>query len=132
MSEANVVFTLDGVNLTIQCTTEDKMKDICKKYSTKININMDSLFFLYRGNKVNFDKSFKEQANIIDMNVHEMKILVNKNADITNSIHNNIISIKSNLNSENADCLKNENILDNIKSIYFSKILFSYLEEKLN
>ena len=44
MSEANVFFSLDGVNLTIQCTTEDKMKDICKSYSTKINKNMNSLF----------------------------------------------------------------------------------------
>ena len=60
MSEANIVFTLDGVNLTIHCTTEDKMKDICQNYSTKINKNMDSLLFLYEGNKVNFDLSFKE------------------------------------------------------------------------
>ena len=54
MSRANVIFTLDGVNLTIQCTTEDKMKDICKNYSTKINKNMNSLLFLYEENEVNF------------------------------------------------------------------------------
>ena len=31
MLEENVVFILDGVNLTIQCSTEDKIKDIYLK-----------------------------------------------------------------------------------------------------
>ena len=99
MSKAKVVFTLDGVNLTIQCTTEDKMRDIFKNYSTKINKNMDSLVFLYEGNKVNFDLNFNEQANIIDRNNYEMKILVNKIDNNTNNINDNITSsntIKSN------------------------------------
>ena len=52
MSEANVLFTLDGVNLMIKCKTEDKIKDICKSYSTKIDKNMNSLLFLYKGNKI--------------------------------------------------------------------------------
>ena len=55
------------------------MKDIYKNYSAKINKNFNSLLFLYEGNKVNFELNFKEQANIIDINNNEMKILVNKN-----------------------------------------------------
>ena len=39
MSEANVIYTLDGVNSTKKCKIEDKMKHIYKKYSTKINKN---------------------------------------------------------------------------------------------
>ena len=124
MSEANVVFTLDGVNLTIKCTTEDRMNDICKNYSTKTNNNIDSLLFLYEGNKVNFDLSFKEQVNDKDKNNHEMKILVNKNENNSN-IDN------TNSNYENVNCLKNRNLLDNIKSTFFSLILFSYLDEKI-
>ena len=133
MSEANIVFTLDGVNLTIHCTTEDKMKDICQNYSTKINKNMDSLLFLYEGNKVNFDLSFKEQANIIDKNNQEMKLLVNKNKNNCNNIINNITVDTNNTNSnvKNVDCLKNGNLFGNIKSIFFSRILFSNLDEKI-
>ena len=78
MSEANVIFTLEGVNLSIRCTAEDKMKDICNKYSTKINKNMNSLLFLYEGNKINYELSFKEQANSIDRNNHQMKIFVSE------------------------------------------------------
>ena len=126
MTEVNVIFTLDGVNLTIKCTTEDKMKDICKNYSTKINSNMNSLLFLYHGNKINFELSFKEQANIIDINNHEMKILVDKIKDIT--LTN---TIKTNSDTGNANCLKNGNLIDNIKSIYFSRMLFSYLDDKI-
>ena len=123
MSETNVVFTLDGVNLTIKFTIEDKMKDICKNYSTKINKNLDSLLFLYKGNKVNFDLSFKEQTNDVDRNNNEIKILLNKNDNNINNINDNITishNIKINSNSENVDSLKIGNLLDNIKSIYIS------------
>ena len=60
MSEANIVFTLNKVDLTIQCKTNYKMKDICENYSDKINKNINSLIFFYEGNKVNFDLSFEE------------------------------------------------------------------------
>ena len=133
MSEASIVFMLEGVKLTIKCITEDKMKDICKNYSTKINRNLESLLFLYEGNKVNFDLTFKEHANDIDRNNHEMKILVNKNDNNINNINDNIIIsniIKT--NSGNVDNLKNGKVLlDNIKSIYFSRIVFSHLDEKI-
>ena len=116
MSEAKVIFTLNEVNITIKCATEDKMEDICKSYSIKINQNMNSLLFLYEGNKVNFGLSFKEQANLIDRNNNEMKVLVNK-------IGNNIFICPKydeiNLNSEKLDeiIVSNNEIKDNIIGI---------------
>ena len=88
--------------------------------------------FLYEGNKINFDLNFKEQANDIDRSNHEMKILVNKNENNSNIKNNIIISnaIKSNFNSENVNCLK-KCLLVNIESVYFSRILFSHLDEKI-
>ena len=119
MSEANVLFTLDGVNLTIQCKTEDKMKDICKSYSTKINKNMNSLIFLYEGNKVNFDLSFIEQANFIDRNNYQMKILVYESDK------------KNNLNSKKLDeiILSRNKIEDDIIDIKLQKDIriFAYV-----
>ena len=134
MSEANVIFTLDGVNLKLYCNTEDKMKDICKNYLTKINKNMNSLMFLYEGNKVNFDLRFGDLASIKDRNRHEMKILVNKNENNYKNINNNIRVLKTiniNSNVENVDFLKNRNLFDNIKSIFFSRILLFHLDEKI-
>ena len=81
MSAANIIFTLDGTDLIVQCTTKDKMKVICQKYATKIGINMNSLVFLYGGNQINLDLSFKEQANSIDRGRNKMQVLVYKNED---------------------------------------------------
>ena len=79
MSEAKVVFTLKDVELSIQCSTWDKMKDICQKYATKIGTNINSLIFLYGGNQLNFNLNFKDQANILDKISKEMHVLVYKN-----------------------------------------------------
>ena len=53
MANASVKFTLEGNSLTIQCTTEEKMKDICQRYSVKIETNTNCLLFLYGGNRIN-------------------------------------------------------------------------------
>ena len=34
MAEANAIFTLDGIEVTIQCSKEEKMKDICQRFAT--------------------------------------------------------------------------------------------------
>ena len=121
MSKANVIFTFEGIDLIIQSTTEDKMKDICEKYSIKINKAMNSILFLYEGNQVNFELSFKEHANSIDRKNNKMKILVYKRE---NNEHNNInkinnmITITNNIakNSypENDYCSKNKNFINKI------------------
>ena len=54
MSEAKVIFTFDCVNLKILCSNNDKMREICQKFATKVNKDINSLIFLYEGNKVNF------------------------------------------------------------------------------
>ena len=53
MSKANAIFTLNGIDLKIQCKTDEKMKDICLKYASKIKTNINSLIFLYGGNQIN-------------------------------------------------------------------------------
>ena len=110
MAEGNVIFILDGVKLTIQYTPIDKMKDICQKYSSKIKKHMNSLLFSYEGNHLNLESNFKVQVNLIDKNNNEMIILVNIRDD-----------------SVFFNCT---NLIENIKSIYFIKILFSHMNEK--
>ena len=59
MLEANVIFTLDGVDVTIQCSKEDKIKDICQKFANKVQKNINSLLFFIWRKSVKF--SFKFQ-----------------------------------------------------------------------
>ena len=76
MSKAKVIFTLDGIDISIQCTNEELFKDICQKYANKIEKNINSLVFLYSGQILNLQLSFQEKVNSIDKERNEMKILV--------------------------------------------------------
>ena len=117
MEEAKVTFILEGVNLLMQCCEDDKMRDICQKYSTKVNKNFNTLSFLYGGSKVNFNLTFKEQATLFDRKNKKMKILVYEN------INDNIICPKCGeiikVNKEKIDniVLSNKEIKDNINGI---------------
>ena len=75
---ASVIFIYEGVQIKVQCSKEDKMKDICNKYISKIDMNINSLYFLYGGNKIDLELKFKEQANSMDNERNEMNILVYK------------------------------------------------------
>ena len=115
MSEAKIIFELEGFNISILCSIEDKIKDICQKYVTKIESDINSLLFLYGGNQINMELKFKEQANLMDINSNEMKVLVykNENDDIICPHCNKKIKI------EKIDdiILSNNNIKDTINGI---------------
>ena len=131
MSEAKIIFNFEGIDITIQCSIEDKIKDICQKYATKINSNINSLLFLYGGNQINMELKFKEQANSMDINNNEMNVLVYKreNDDFTCPHCNNKIK----LNTEKIDdiILSNNNIKDIINSI-ISRNFYNIIYIKFN
>ena len=111
MSEARVIFTLDGDNLIIQCSNMDKMRDICQKYSTKVDKNIDTLLFFYEGNKVNFDLSFNAQVGSSDRSKNEIKILVQKNENTTDdNIKLNELNGEGDLMNSKKDEIKNDNL----------------------
>ena len=58
MAEAK--FTFEGKVIIIQCNKNQKMKDICTNLSTKINVGLNSLVFLYGGGILNMEKTFQE------------------------------------------------------------------------
>ena len=78
MEKAKVIFSLDGKDVTIECSKDEKMKDVCQKYAAKIGEEMDSLLFLYEENQLNFELIFQDQANSEDKTNNEMKVLVSK------------------------------------------------------
>ena len=76
MENINVIFTLDGREIAIQCSKRDQMKSICQKFAFKVKTSLNSLMFLYAGNKVNFDLTLETQARSIDRKNNKMTILV--------------------------------------------------------
>ena len=78
MTQAKVIFNFEGIDVTIQCLTNEKIKDICQRYLNKIGKSINELIFLYGGNQLNYNINFKEQANVIDRERNIMKVLVYK------------------------------------------------------
>ena len=71
---ATIVFIFNGISTSIQCSKDQKMKDICDKYCNKINTNTNTLIFLYGGNQLNLDKKYEEYKK-----ENKITILVYKN-----------------------------------------------------
>ena len=79
MARVNVTFALDGDRVIVQCAREDKMKDVCQKFSQKSGKDINSLTFFYDENHLNLEKSFQNVVNPIDNNNNKMLIIVHSN-----------------------------------------------------
>ena len=64
MKNIKVIFTLDEIDISMQCSKDDKMRDICQKFAIKVETNLNSLVFLYEGNLVN---SLYEGISMVSM-----------------------------------------------------------------
>ena len=116
---AEVIFVYKGQKTIIQCLKEDKISDICLKFTSKINININNIIFLYNGKIINMELKYNEIANKIDNNSNIMNIIVydKENNGITypycgKNININIDDIINKL-IKNNDNIKN--ILNGIK-----------------
>ncbi len=77
MSEVD--FYYNGKNINIQCDKCDKLKEICKKFSTKVGINENSLAIIYNGDIItNTEFTFEQLANIDDKKRNKMNVLVSQ------------------------------------------------------
>ena len=82
---AEIKFIYKDKTTVIQCQENEILKEIIKRYSTKIMKNIDKLFFLYNGFKINEEYSFNELANNFDKVNKKMIILVNDIESIENN-----------------------------------------------
>ena len=89
MNEAEFIYK--GNPTIIQCSLEDKMKNICQKFTTKTQLNINNLYFLYNGNIINLESQF----NQINQGKNKIKILVNEINETQN------LFLKFNLNNYN-------------------------------
>ena len=63
------------------------MKEIFKRYAQKIHSDLNSLFFIYGGNKIKEELSLNEINNQINNNKGRLSILVfERNDDLINII----------------------------------------------
>lgn len=75
---AEIEFVYNGVSTMIQCNQDDKFSAILEKLSTKIKIELNSVYFLYSGELIqNQEKTFTQLANSIDKERKKMNIQIN-------------------------------------------------------
>ena len=74
-----VVFNFYGLLTKIQCSPEDKMEEIYKKYINKTGKDLNTIQFLYDGNHIKSDSSIKEIYNYLDKEKNEMNVMVYEN-----------------------------------------------------
>ena len=80
------IFTFEGSNYKIQCKREEKMKDICDRFISKLGLNKNNIVLIYNGDTINNDLTFIEQANENDKRNNEMNILVDDITEYNNSL----------------------------------------------
>ena len=117
MSEAIAIFNLDSNDIKIQCSKEEKFEEICQRFSNKIGKDKNSYIYLYAGNQLNFELSYKE--HLIDKNIKEIKILVYKKEDYEYTCTNCGEKMKVNRNKIDDIIITNNKIKDKIKGIEF-------------
>jgi len=101
---AEIIFIYEENQVKMQCDKNKKMNEICHNLSNKINMNLNSLIFIYEGSQLNLNKRLNEIT--IENNI---KILVFKRDNeneicskcgkiLNNKIIDNIISLNNNIN----------------------------------
>ena len=71
-----LIFNLDNDLVILECHKDEYMKDIIKRYTSKIDKDSKDCFFLYNGDIINEELKLSDVYNIIYDD--EMNILVNE------------------------------------------------------
>ena len=70
------IFNYNGNETFLQCNINDKLLDVCKKFSNKISVEINQLYFLYGGLDIDKNLYCYELMNNIDKKRGKMNILV--------------------------------------------------------
>ena len=73
---SKVIFNYKGKEETIECSKDEKMKDICQRFSLKSEIDINKIYFIYNGNRINEEIYYIQLINEEDRNKNIMNILV--------------------------------------------------------
>ena len=71
-----VTFIYKGQETFIQCINSEQMKIIFKRFINKVGVNINNIFFIYDGMKINEEITFNQLANENDKKEHKIKVLV--------------------------------------------------------
>ena len=89
-----ILFIFNGIQMGMQFMNDEKMNSIFQKYCSKVRKDINSLFFLYNGRKIDEDLNINELINSIDKKARKMNILVYDKNNINKLQNEGIIKSK--------------------------------------
>ena len=84
-----VEFKYKNALYNIQAKEDDKMREICNKFTQKSQIDINDIYFLYSGDRLNLDLNLSQIINKLDKERQIMTIIAIDNKIQLNN--NNII-----------------------------------------
>ena len=78
---AKVVFSFENEETIIDCDFKDKMKDIFMKYCSKVQKDINKLYFKYNANIIKEDMEYGQILNEEDKKRNIMNIIVSENSN---------------------------------------------------
>ena len=66
---SSIIFTFNGAQTTIHCNKEDKLKDICNKFSTKTSCDVNKVYYVYGGKVLDLNSKINEISNNESINI---------------------------------------------------------------
>ena len=112
-------YNLEDINLTVK--ESETMLDILKRFSTKVNKNLDDIYFLYNGNLIDeyyYNETFDSYANKWDRENNSMAIYV---CDMDRDSLNEI-------NLDEIDSIKRERFQSNEERDFYLKLELKYIK----
>ena len=73
-----VIFTYEKIFIPIECDLNEKIKDICQKFITKIELYNVEINYFYKKEKINEELTFEELANEYDKKRKTINIIVER------------------------------------------------------
>ena len=66
---------INGNKTIIKCNPNEQMKNIYDKFTEKVFIDINSIYFVYSSNKVNYDLNCFQKANSADKIRNQINVL---------------------------------------------------------
>ena len=96
---SKVEFNHNGNYTIILCQENERMEEICKRYTYKSLIDINNVYFLYNGNQINLQLTYNQIVNDIDRQREMMSVLVY-------NINSTIVSNNKRIKSDFPICIK--------------------------
>jgi hypothetical protein len=97
-----IIFIYEGNQIKIECDKNQKMNEICNKLSTKINMKLNSLIFIYGGIQLNLNKKLNEITKENKINIlvfkKEKEMCPKCGRLLNNKIIDDILLLNNNIN----------------------------------